>query len=135
MLKKFDFTFFNESQKIHVETKVSDCDLIYKVHTAEGVLGVTTSDEWQIYSGDAVLWLKDFINLRTFDWEASYSHVVLSDSSVSVLPKWTLDIEEDDESALPPQHFVGLNSYPENFPHFLELLRKLLNLKYLILEV
>lgn len=135
MLKRFNFFFSNEFQKFHIEAKVSEYDLIYKVHIAEGVLGVTTSNEWQIYSKDAVLWLKDFIDLRTFNWGESYSHTTLDDSDTSILPKWTLDIEEDDESALPTQHIVGLNSYPENFPYLLELIRKLLNLKFLILEV
>lgn len=68
MLKRFNFFFSNEFQKFHIEAKVSEYDLIYKVHIAEGVLGVTTSNEWQIYSKDAVLWLKDFIDLRTFNW-------------------------------------------------------------------
>lgn len=135
MLKRFNFTFSNEFQKFHIEAKISDYDLIYKVYQAEGVGGVDVSQEWQIYSDDAVCWLKDFIELKIFNWDAIYSCAEISNLSTAVLTKWTLDIEEDDESALPVQHIVGFNSYPDNFPAFLELIRKLLGLKFLILEV
>lgn len=135
MLKKLNFTFSGEFQNFHIEAKISDYDLIYKVYQAEGVDGVNVSQEWQIYSGDAVLWLKDFIELKIFNWEDTYSVASNSKDSASVFPKWTLDIEEDDESALPEQHITGLNAYPDNFPDFLELIRELLGLKFLILEV
>lgn len=134
MLKRFDFSFTNEFQKFHLEAKVSDYNLIYKVYQAEGVDGVSTSEEWQIYSGDAVFWLKDFIELKTFNWDSSYSDASLLNPDFSYT-HWTLDIEEDEESSLPPQHIVGLNNYPDNFPDFFELIRKLLGLEFLILEV
>lgn len=133
MLKRFEFSFTNEYQKLHVEVKVAEPNLIFKVHEAEGV-GVS-SGEWKIYSGQAVLWLKDFIDLRTFEWEDSYSDATFEAAPEGKLPQWCLYVEEDDESEQAPQRIVGLNSYPENFPDFLELLRKLFNLPYLILEV
>ena len=135
MLKRLDFSFSNQFQKFHIEAKVSECDLIYKVHKAEGVDGVEVSPEWQIYSGDAVSWLKAFLELRTFNWEASYCDAHIFNPETSNLPQWDLTIEEDDESALLSQHIVGLNNYPENFSDFLELIRKLLAVPYLILEV
>lgn len=135
MLKRLDFSFSNDYQKLHLEVKVSEPNLIYKVHEAEGIDGLKATDEWKIYADDAIMWLKNFIDLRTFDWEASYSDSrTFGDSDVE-LPKWKLTVEEDDESELSTQNIVGLNSYPDNFPDFLELVRKLLNLPYLVLEV
>lgn len=135
MLKQLEFSFSNDYQKLQLEAKVSEPDLIFKVSEAVGVDGMTCSDEWQIYSGDPVLWLRDFIELRTFNWEASYSHVSIMDENEEKLPRWELLVQEDNESELPSQKIVGLNSYPDNFPDFLELIRKLLGLRYLILEV
>ncbi len=135
MLKRFDFSFSNEYQTLHLEAKVSDYDLLYKVHQAEGVDEVSSSEEWKIYTEDPVFWLKEFIELKIFNWDSSYSNALISDPSITKAPKWQLDVEEDDESNLPVQHIVGLNAYPENFPLFLDLLRRLLGLEYLILEV
>lgn len=135
MLKSFDFSFSNEYQHLHLEVKVSEPDLIFKVHEAVGVTGVVASNEWKIYSGEAIMWLKSFIELRTFEWASSYSNASIYEDAGAKLPQWSLYIEEDEESELEPQKIVGLNSYPDNFPDFLELLRKLLGLSYLILEV
>jgi hypothetical protein len=135
MLKRLDFSFSNDYQKLHLEVKVSEPDLIYKVHEAEGIDGLKATDEWKIYADDAIMWLKSFIDLRIFDWESSYSDPRTFGDSDAELPKWKLTVEEDDESELSTQKIVGLNSYPENFPDFLELVRKLLNLPYLVLEV
>lgn len=135
MLKSLDFSFSNDYQNLHLEAKVSEPNLIYKVYEAKGVDGIKVTDEWQIYSKDAVMWLKEFIDLKIFNWESSYSDASIFDVSSSKLPQWKLSVQEDDESELPTQNIVGLNSYPEDFPAFLELIRKLLGLPYLILEV
>ncbi len=135
MLKRLDFSFSNDYQNLHLEAKVSEPDLIFKVYEAEGIDGLEATDEWKIYADDAIMWLKSFIDLRIFDWESSYSDTKTFDASSSKLPQWNLTVEEDDESELSTQVVSGLNSYPENFPDFLELIRKLLGLKYLILEV
>ena len=135
MLKRFDFSFSNEAQKLHLEAKVSEFDLIYKIHEAEGFDGLKASDEWQIYSSDAVMWLKSFIELRIFNWDSSYSNASISDYTLKKAPKWQLEVEEDEESNIPVQHVVGLNSYPYNFPAFLDLIKQLLGLPYLVLEV
>lgn len=135
MLKRLEFSFENSYQKLHLEAKVSEPDLIFKVHEAVGVDGVVVSDEWQIYSGEPIFWLKDFIKLRIFEWDSSYSNALIADASREKLPQWCLYVEEDEESQEAPQRVVGLNAYHVNFPDFLELIRKLLGLPYLLLEV
>ena len=135
MLKSFEFSFSNDYQKLQLEAKVSEPDLIYKVQEAQGVKGVKATEEWQIYSGDAALWLKEFIDLNILNWDSSYSKTSISGESEDKLPQWKLSVQEDEESELPTQKIIGLNSYPEDFPEFLELIRKLLGLPYLILEV
>ena len=135
MLKSFEFSFSNDYQKLQLEAKVSEPDLIYKVQEAQGVKGVKATEEWQIYSGDAALWLKEFIDLNILNWDSSYSKTSISSESEDKLPQWKLSVQEDEESELPTQKIIGLNSYPEDFPEFLELIRKLLGLPYLILEV
>ena len=135
MLKSFEFSFSNDYQKLQLEAKVSEPDLIYKVQESQGVKGVKATEEWQIYSGDAALWLKEFIDLNILNWDSSYSKTSISSESEDKLPQWKLSVQEDEESELPTQKIIGLNSYPEDFPEFLELIRKLLGLPYLILEV